>query len=272
MKTNSRSLNAKGWLATAVSLVLLLLAGTASAQWSTNGTNVFYNGGNVCIGTNSPADLLHARSTTNGATVDLVSDGFSNAERGLKILTNTGGSSTVRWKIGTPATSGGEPNGNIGTDFAIESFNLYGTSLGIPFFIERGSGNVGIGTTTPGAKLEVNGASVFAGTVNSSVGSATIFNVSNINTNSGYFHIGSAATDLYWGQESSSGGSIFSGTSANASVFGNRDNVPLQLITTNVPRLTILGSSGNVGIGTAAPGYKLDVYGPSGNYRHGRSS
>src|SRR5204863_9184871 len=90
----------------------------------------------------------------------VATDGWTNSERGFKILSNTGGGSSVRWKIGSPATTGGEPGGNIGTDFGIERFNDSGSSLGLPLFIQRGNGNVGIGTMNPGELLSVNNGAV----------------------------------------------------------------------------------------------------------------
>src|SRR5436189_2699994 len=79
-------------------------------------TNTFPSSGNAGIGTTTPADMLYMKTTTNGGVVNVATDGWTNSERGFKILSNTGGGSSVRWKIGSPATTGGEPGGNIGTD------------------------------------------------------------------------------------------------------------------------------------------------------------
>src|SRR5260370_6998373 len=63
MKKNSPGSNANIWLATAASFVLLLLASTASAQW-TNATNIYNtNSGNVGIGMTSPGEKLDVSGT-----------------------------------------------------------------------------------------------------------------------------------------------------------------------------------------------------------------
>lgn len=43
-------------------LVLVLIAGMSYAQWSTNGTSVYYNGGNVGIGISAPTQLLYLQA------------------------------------------------------------------------------------------------------------------------------------------------------------------------------------------------------------------
>ena len=54
------------------------------------------------------------------------------------------------------------------------------------------------------------------------------------------------------------------GTSGTVNFLGTTDNAPLKFNTNNVPRMTI-SSGGKVGIGTQAPTNKLTVYGGSGN-------
>ena len=246
MKKNSPGSNANIRFAAAASFVLLLLAGTAAAQWSgptSPNNNIYYNSGNVGIGTQYPADLLNVKSGTNGAAVNLATDGWSNSERGFRILTNTGGASTNRWKIGSPASGGGEPGGNGGTDFGVERFSDGGASLGIPFFIQRSSGNVGIGTTSPSQKLHLFSSSgnVYEQIESGGTGAA------------GLVFKRSGASDWVAGQGAASASADFEIASSGSADF-----------TVNVggsDRLRVKGSSGNVGIGKTDPQYKLDVLG-----------
>ena len=99
----------------------------------------------------------------------------------------------------------------------------------------------------------------FADTINSTVSSGAIFNNATTGNNGGFFHLGTYATDAYWGAASSTGGSPFADTLANSAIFfGDRDNVPLQFLTSSAVRMTISGG-GNVGIGTTSPQSILDV-------------
>jgi hypothetical protein len=44
-------------------LVLVFVAAMSYAQWNTNGSMIYYNGGNVGIGISAPAELLHVQAT-----------------------------------------------------------------------------------------------------------------------------------------------------------------------------------------------------------------
>src|SRR6266478_7072441 len=105
MKTNSRSLNAKIGLAIAASFVLLLLAGTASAQWTTNGTNISNtNSGNVGIGTATP-----------NYTLGVSSGSAQYAVPAINILASTHATSK-RATIGFGLTSAGTAGWSFGQD------------------------------------------------------------------------------------------------------------------------------------------------------------
>src|SRR6266403_962756 len=115
------------------------------AQWSTNGTNVYYNGGNVGIGTNSPnLSGVGSALTLNGAS-DFI----------------------LEWAVG------GVRKGNVyhtGTDMQL--FNnangvlKFGTNNTERMRIDAG-GNVGIGTSTPNNPLEVSsGSAQYAPAIN----------------------------------------------------------------------------------------------------------
>jgi hypothetical protein len=102
------------------------------------------------------------------------------------------------------------------------------------------SGNVGIGTTSPGSMLEVNGSGRF------NVG-GTIYG--------GYLR--------YLGPSSTNGldiGIVQSGTDAGKGIIMMRDNFPLRFYTNASERLHI-STGGNVGIGTASPSSLLHVNG-----------
>ncbi|MBI2326208.1 hypothetical protein HYU91_02355, partial [Candidatus Collierbacteria bacterium] len=141
--------------------------------------------------------------------------------------------------------------GGSGTTNYLPKFTA-GTTLGNSVLYET-NGNVGIGTTGPGAKLEVNG-----------IGQD---NIRIVRTNSVEFPLSfyNGATQMaYFDTYGTTWGSIGNGAVAIKSGTGN-----FTLNQNNVNVLTSEGTgalvntlylkAGNVGIGTTGPGYKLDV-------------
>ena len=97
-------------------------------------------GGNVGIGTTSPNSKLHVASTTY-PTMDLTSTSI-----GATALRITGHDGTI-WGI----QSAGSGTGRTG------HFEITDTGANIWITVENLTGNVGIGTTSPQGKLDVNG-------------------------------------------------------------------------------------------------------------------
>jgi hypothetical protein len=108
-------------------------------------------------------------------------------------------------------------------------------------------GNVGIGTVTPGALLEVNGTSQFDNTA-SFLGSATL--TGSLNPDSGSTNTGTLNPGITFG--TSSGEGISSERTSGANQYG------LDFYTASNPRMSIT-QAGFVGIGTQAPGVPLEV-------------
>ncbi len=111
----------------------------AFSQWGTNGSNIYYNTGNVGLGTVSPNRELEI----NGG----------NAESGMRV---SWGSvyPTVYGELLHGGSEGFKINASAGGGgWADLSFQTNGTTK---MFIES-AGNVGIGTTTPASRLDVQG-------------------------------------------------------------------------------------------------------------------
>jgi hypothetical protein len=182
---------------------------TSASQWTSGSGLIYYNTGNVGIGTANPGQLLHLYKAT--------------------------GPTDIRLQAGNYGTYW-----DINQDSAGLGFNYNGTGEVIKLAT---SGNVGIGTATPGAKLTVQGDG----------GSTGLFSVNGTNNGNeismSFNPSGTiSATNMEW----------IIGRAYNANKFAIRSWDG----TTDANRIT-LDSSGNVGIGTAGPYAKLQVAGGS---------
>lgn len=105
------------------------------AQWSPSGSNIYYNGGSVGIGTSSPGGKLNIYNPGAGTILHI-----GNPNSG------SGGYTTL--SLGTSVDIGGYT--------WLQGIKNSGSAYG-DFIINASGGNVGIGTANPSARLDVNG-------------------------------------------------------------------------------------------------------------------
>jgi hypothetical protein len=156
------------------------------------------------------------RSRTTGAGAYVYLDSATDGWYGINMLSG----STSRWFVGSYGTS----------DFTITR------GLGSSEYVRvTTTGNVGIGTTSPSAKLQVVGTANVIELVQATTGSATYYVMDNtVETGGKRYRFG------YSGASSDKG---------SFTIYNQTDNITPFTITT----------SGNVGIGTTNPGSKLQI-------------
>ena len=184
-----------------------------------NNTRLYINNsGNVGIGTVSPQGYLDFGNRASNYTINLYQDGtnvfgFGANDNALKYLTS--GSNGHVWYTGSTLSSTGSERMRI-----------------MP------SGNLGIGTTGPNYKLDVNGTINTSGLLRTSA------------AGQGFSHNDGTINLVSWVNNASISGIAYFGTSTNHA---------LSLQTNNTDRMVIT-NTGYIGIG-ASPSYPLHVTG-----------
>jgi hypothetical protein len=197
--------------------------------------------GNLGIGTSSPSTMLQVVGTGVGS-VGTINIKGSQAHLGF---TTAGGTFKGWTGYFNSATHGSDLDLNIKTGYAGASNIRIGSTGDTTQVFISGSGNVGIGTTSPVAKLEPYG----TGWTSNAAGSGLL----RLNGTDNYPTITFAQSSTpKWSMYVGGAGSwIGNGNIGIVSHFGTEDATRVKL--------TVISGSGNVGIGTTSPGAKLQV-------------
>jgi hypothetical protein len=198
---------------------------------------VISSSGYVGLGTSVPSDILHVGggflSTIRNEMSTWLSQNVPGGETDWS--NNAYYSSGWKYRLGDEASQIQQLNGDIRFFTAPAGTAGNGVTFSEKLTVLQG-GNVGIGTATPKTKLDLKQSE---------------------DTFVGGLHLRRATTNDTWALAHGTDNSLYMGYANNASgADAGNDFTVYPLVLTN---------GGNVGVGTAAPGHKLDVQGGSIN-------
>lgn len=196
--------------------------------------------GNVGIGNNNPSARLHIGNGTRFA---------ASSDASIFLQSGNGAGSARDWKIYVPMTNGYLGFRDMGFD------NLNNGMTADAMVIQSGTGNVGIGTTNPAAKLQVNGTEIIDYTTG--ISRLTMGSTSGATP---FITFGGTAGGIIETAQNTLSLRLGSGASASSVDFEPGKVTFRTAGFAGYERLTI-NSVGNVGIGTTNPTSKLEVNG-----------
>jgi len=259
----------------------------------TASTNAFVQGGNsfgttALLGTNDSQDLQFETSGSVRMTISSSGNVGIGTSTPLSTLTVVGGninigtgyaiggnnlgtfSPFIRYSntgVGIPSSSFGHTSAYMLSDaggaFGANDLSFYAGPVTQPEImrIVGSTGFVGIGESSPSAKLEIKGSGATSATTalrvenSNASASLTILNDGTSAFNTSHLYI-------------SSSGRVGIGTTlptASLHISGASNSNLLQVQSPAQTNIFVVSGSGNVGIGTSTPIYRLDVSGSAGN-------
>jgi hypothetical protein len=217
--------------------------------------------GNVGIGTTGPGVKMQVVGQSGTGSIGVMNiTGYDSSGQSLVMQLPSTGYTGNLIALMKAAGSSGQAMG-FSTHFTSDVVDRFSVMnhLGAENLTVLDSGNVGIGTTAPGAKLDV-----FAGTnipdTSATLGSGIRLSAGSATKADSYlnFWASSTTSPLSYGA-----GRIHSGWDLSAGADWNESYIAFQTHATDSASWTddMIIKGGNVGIGTATPGYLLDVFG-----------
>jgi hypothetical protein len=211
--------------------------GGLGGEWTRNGLDIYYNGGNVGIGTTDPGVFKTVFNNSNADTKVKIASGDDKVA-GLFFGEDAGGGDTPAWLLrygSQHATPGKVALGAVGSGSWVAIQGDSSDVLNI-----RGDGNVGIGTTSPVTKLDLN----------------EVAGIKDVLQSFSKGGLGKARVGLCGATSQ-----VLADALANdLCIRSDGHNIRFGTAAATRTDMTIL-SNGHVGIGTTNPGAALDVAG-----------
>ncbi|MFA6514632.1 MAG: hypothetical protein WCT50_05140, partial [Patescibacteria group bacterium] len=217
-----------------------------SSQWLTNGTSIYYNNGNVGVGTSSPSMKLQVGTGGNG---NIMLAAYNSSSIGQGIIFREGFDpigSRYNLSILTDNTlADGSPDGLSINAYEGVAFRTGNNASSTPKVYINQAGNVGIGTTTPTGKLHVVIPEYTTPIILQSIS---------------HLHVKLESPDTKEKTLQFTEGGILQWKIGMDNAGANSNYFSIKDTDDATPEFTI-DTSGNIGIGTATPVFKLDVVG-----------